>query len=323
MYTITGAKPNDVVTRCIRVTYTGSRPPVRLYTTTPSTRSDSTSLSIDKGTMPGATFPNCTGFTPTPSRTSSPGRWRASAPAGRLRYRRPGLPGRRRPVDPERHRRVPLHADHAGQRPRGGGPSGRTASRGRRRTSRRLGSTGGSRTRPARAPRRSRRPSHRPDRREGRRSGTKERSSGDSRLRVIGFVLGLAIATSIVTVEDPSRRRGPRRRRDPRVAPTGELGVKPSARPVGDGPHARDPSPGRRLPGHEPDRACSTSACAASPPRRTWTHVWICVTGPDDEPIYRGMLGEFRDWTSSSSRCVRGEWRKVTSRLDPGEGGPG
>ncbi len=67
MYTITDAKPNDVVTRCIRVTYTGSLPSlVRLYTTTPiNAFGQYVTLSIDKGTMPGATaFPNCTGFTP-------------------------------------------------------------------------------------------------------------------------------------------------------------------------------------------------------------------------------------------------------------------
>jgi hypothetical protein len=66
LYTITGAKPNDVVTRCIRVTYTGSLPSlVRLYTTTPiNAFGQYVTLSIDKGTMPVATaFPNCTGFT--------------------------------------------------------------------------------------------------------------------------------------------------------------------------------------------------------------------------------------------------------------------
>jgi predicted ribosomally synthesized peptide with SipW-like signal peptide len=67
MYTVAGAKPNDVVTRCIRVTYTGSLPAlVRLYTTTPiNPFGQYVTLSIDKGTMPVATtYPNCTGFTP-------------------------------------------------------------------------------------------------------------------------------------------------------------------------------------------------------------------------------------------------------------------
>ena len=66
MYNITAAKPNDVVVRCIRVTYTGTLPStVRLYTTTPvNAFGQYVTLSIDKGTMPGATtFPNCTSFT--------------------------------------------------------------------------------------------------------------------------------------------------------------------------------------------------------------------------------------------------------------------
>jgi Camelysin metallo-endopeptidase len=66
MYNITAAKPNDVVVRCIRVTYAGSLPStVRLYTTTPvNAFGQYVTLSVDKGTMPGATtFPNCTGFT--------------------------------------------------------------------------------------------------------------------------------------------------------------------------------------------------------------------------------------------------------------------
>ena len=48
------------------MTYSGSLPStVRLYTTTPvNAFGQYVTLSIDKGTMPGATtFPNCTGFT--------------------------------------------------------------------------------------------------------------------------------------------------------------------------------------------------------------------------------------------------------------------
>ena len=66
MYNITAAKPNDVVVRCIRVTYAGSLPStVHLYTNTPvNAFGQYVTLSIAKGTMPGATtFPNCTGFT--------------------------------------------------------------------------------------------------------------------------------------------------------------------------------------------------------------------------------------------------------------------
>jgi len=66
MYNIADAKPNDVVVRCIRVTYSGTLPStVRLYTTTPvNPFGQYVTLSIDKGTMPGpTTFPNCVGFT--------------------------------------------------------------------------------------------------------------------------------------------------------------------------------------------------------------------------------------------------------------------
>ncbi len=66
MYVIADAKPNDVVDRCIRVTYTGSLPStVRLYTTTPvNAFGQYVTLTVEKGSMPvGTAFPNCTGFT--------------------------------------------------------------------------------------------------------------------------------------------------------------------------------------------------------------------------------------------------------------------
>ena len=66
MYNIVDAKPLDVVTRCIRVTYTGTLPSVvRLYTTTPVNPFGTyVTLAVDKGSMPvGTAFPGCTGFT--------------------------------------------------------------------------------------------------------------------------------------------------------------------------------------------------------------------------------------------------------------------
>ena len=57
MYNIVDATPNQVVTRCIRVTYTGTLPSlVRLYTTTPvNAFGQYVTLSVDKGNMPAAT----------------------------------------------------------------------------------------------------------------------------------------------------------------------------------------------------------------------------------------------------------------------------
>jgi hypothetical protein len=64
MYNIVDAEPNDVVVRCIRVTYSGSlASTVRLYTTTPvNAFGQYVTLSIDKGTMPAAAFPTCNTF---------------------------------------------------------------------------------------------------------------------------------------------------------------------------------------------------------------------------------------------------------------------
>jgi predicted ribosomally synthesized peptide with SipW-like signal peptide len=65
MYTVSNQKPGDVVTRCIRVTYTGTLPAdVKLYTTSSiNALGGYVDLTVDKGTMPGTTtFPNCTGF---------------------------------------------------------------------------------------------------------------------------------------------------------------------------------------------------------------------------------------------------------------------
>jgi predicted ribosomally synthesized peptide with SipW-like signal peptide len=65
MYNVTGQKPGDVTTKCIRLTYTGSlAADVKLYTSsTVNALGSYVDLSIDKGTMPAGAFPGCTGFT--------------------------------------------------------------------------------------------------------------------------------------------------------------------------------------------------------------------------------------------------------------------
>jgi len=65
LYNITGAKPGDTVSRCIRTTYTGSLPAdVHLYTTSPpGALAPYVDLVITKGTQLNSAFPDCTGFT--------------------------------------------------------------------------------------------------------------------------------------------------------------------------------------------------------------------------------------------------------------------
>jgi hypothetical protein len=66
MYNVSNQKPGDSVTRCIRVTYTGSLPAnVRLYTnSTIGALGPHVNLTVTPGTMPvGTAYPQCTGFT--------------------------------------------------------------------------------------------------------------------------------------------------------------------------------------------------------------------------------------------------------------------
>lgn len=64
MYTVTAAKPGDTVTKCIKVTYTGSLDAdVRIYTNSAiGTLGPYIDLTITPGTQASPVFPNCTGF---------------------------------------------------------------------------------------------------------------------------------------------------------------------------------------------------------------------------------------------------------------------
>jgi hypothetical protein len=65
MWNVANRVPTDTVTTCIRVSYTGTlNADVKLYSPSAVNAVDQyLSLSVDKGTMPGATaFPACTGF---------------------------------------------------------------------------------------------------------------------------------------------------------------------------------------------------------------------------------------------------------------------
>jgi predicted ribosomally synthesized peptide with SipW-like signal peptide len=65
LYAITGAKPGDTKTSCIKVSYVGSLPStVKLFT--PSTIGELgpyVTLKVEAGTQATSTFPNCEGFT--------------------------------------------------------------------------------------------------------------------------------------------------------------------------------------------------------------------------------------------------------------------
>jgi hypothetical protein len=66
LYNVTGAKPGDSITKCIKATYNGTLPAeVRLYSpSTPGPLAQYVDLAITEGTQASSTFPDCTGFVP-------------------------------------------------------------------------------------------------------------------------------------------------------------------------------------------------------------------------------------------------------------------
>ena len=66
LYNVSNRKPGDSVTSCIRVTYSGTlTSDVRVYTADPiGAIGPYVNLTIDAGSQPAATFPDCSGFTP-------------------------------------------------------------------------------------------------------------------------------------------------------------------------------------------------------------------------------------------------------------------
>lgn len=63
MYSVSDQKPGDTVTKCIKVTYTGSlAATVKLYASTVDTVGSYVSLVVTPGSG-NVTFPSCTGFT--------------------------------------------------------------------------------------------------------------------------------------------------------------------------------------------------------------------------------------------------------------------
>ncbi len=69
MFQVTGAKPGDTWTKCIKITYTGSLPAdVKNYlSSTPGALTPYLSLKLERGTQTTGGFPGCGDFTPAPT----------------------------------------------------------------------------------------------------------------------------------------------------------------------------------------------------------------------------------------------------------------
>ena len=149
----------------------------------------------------------------------------------------------------------------------------------------------------------------------------------DSRVRVVGFVLGIAIAASVVTAgRIPAGAGVLGADAHIVVAPSGELAVKPSGLVLeGTGlTPASDHATGSFQVMNQTGTILDVRLRGIPDAPGLDRTLWISVTGPDDEEIYRGSLGGFRDWTATGVTLRPGEWR--TLRFEawvPGDVGPG
>jgi hypothetical protein len=144
---------------------------------------------------------------------------------------------------------------------------------------------------------------------------------------VIGFVLGLGLAASVVAASRIPAGAGVLGA-DVHVvvAPTGELAVKRSGvvlQGTGLTP-ASDPASGAVQVLNQTGNALDVHLRGIPDTPGLDRTLWISVTGPGDEEVYRGALGGFRDWSTVGVTLRPGEWR--TFRFEawvPGDVGPG
>jgi hypothetical protein len=149
----------------------------------------------------------------------------------------------------------------------------------------------------------------------------------DSRLRVIGFLLGIGVAASIVAGQRIPAGAGVLGA-DVHlvVTPTGELAVKHSGMVLeGTGlTPASDHVTGTVQILNQTGLVLDTHLRGIPNTPGLDRTLWISVTGPDGGSVYRGALGGFRDWSTVGIALQPGEWR--TFRFEvwvPGDVGPG
>ncbi|MGZ8652425.1 MAG: hypothetical protein ACXWX5_09665 [Actinomycetota bacterium] len=158
---------------------------------------------------------------------------------------------------------------------------------------------------------------------ERRKSGQR----ADSRVRMIGFLLGLGVATSIVAASRiPAGAGSLGADVHVVVAPTGELAVRQSGIVLeGTGlTPASDPVSGALQVMNQTGTVLDVHLRGLADAPGLNRTLWISVTGPGDEEVYRGALEGFRDWSAVGVTLRPGAWR--TFRFEawvPGDVGPG
>ncbi len=155
----------------------------------------------------------------------------------------------------------------------------------------------------------------------------KDGRRADSRMRVIGFLLGIGVAASIVVASRIPEGAGVLGT-DVRVvvAPTGELAVKPTGIVLeGTGlTPASDPVGGAVQVLNQTGTVLDVRLRGIADVPGLGRMLWISVTGPHGEEVYLGALEGFRDWSAVGVTLRPGAWR--TFRFEawvPGGVGPG
>ena len=149
----------------------------------------------------------------------------------------------------------------------------------------------------------------------------------DSRLRVIGLIIGTAVAAGVIASSRIPAGAGALGADVSIVAaPTGELAVK---------------RPGAVLRGTSLTPATDAATGAVQILNQTADPVsvhlrgipdtpaldrtlWVLMTGPDGEDLYRGPLDGFRGWTAAAITLEPGAWRSIALEAwVPEDVGPG
>jgi hypothetical protein len=157
------------------------------------------------------------------------------------------------------------------------------------------------------------------------RRSTAHRTS--ARIRIVGFMLGMAVAATVVGVSRIPAGAGVLGADVAIVvAPSGELAVRHSGRVLAGATltPASDPATGR-----------FTILDQTMFPLNVLVHgvpdmsgldgtLWVELTGPDDQQLFRGSLADFRNWTEDPVLLQPGVWSTFGLQAwIPGDVGPG
>jgi hypothetical protein len=146
------------------------------------------------------------------------------------------------------------------------------------------------------------------------RRSTTHRTS--ARIRIVGFMLGMAVAATVVGASRIPAGAGVLGADVAIVvAPTGELAVKHSGRVLAGTTltPASDPSTGQFTILDQTMFPLNVRVRGVPDMPGLDDTLWVELTGPDDQQLFRGSLAGFRDWTEEPVLLEPGVWARLAS----------